>query len=172
MKSVYCRVAPRIVAFCPSIRFTSYECPVSNVLSAMSCPVDILYYMYVSKFNFQVAALGGFILFFGFLAFNGGSQTSVQNEGDGAAISLAVVNTVISASFAAFSALFINKIKIFGNASWSLLITINGALTGMVYSISLKALAVMITVNLLLFRNDLFSVWCRSVFLHVSNIHH
>lgn len=79
-----------------------------------------------------IAALGGFILFFGFLAFNGGSQTAIQNEGDGAAISLAVVNTVISASFAAFSSLFINKIKLFGNASWSLLITINGALTGMV----------------------------------------
>ena len=71
-------------------------------------------------------------MFFGFLAFNGGSQLAIQNEGDGAAISLAVVNTVISASFAAFSSLFINKIKLFGNASWSLLITINGALTGMV----------------------------------------
>ena len=83
-------------------------------------------------FYLQIAALGGFILFFGFLAFNGGSQLSIQNEGDGAAISVSVVNTVISASFAAFSSLFINKIKLFGNASWSLLITINGALTGMV----------------------------------------
>ena len=91
---------------------------------------NIYIYIYICL---QIAALGGFILFFGFLAFNGGSQLAIQNEGDGAAISLAVVNTVISASFAAFSSLFINKIKIFGNASWSLLITINGALTGMVH---------------------------------------
>ncbi|XP_060576141.1 putative ammonium transporter 1 isoform X2 [Ruditapes philippinarum] len=79
-----------------------------------------------------IAALGGFILFFGFLAFNGGSQTSISNPGDGAAISLSVVNTIISASFAAFSSLIINRSPLFGNRSWSLLITINGALTGMV----------------------------------------
>ncbi|XP_052801078.1 putative ammonium transporter 1 isoform X2 [Mya arenaria] len=79
-----------------------------------------------------IAALGGFILFFGFLAFNGGSQLAISNEGDGAAVSLAVVNTIISASFAAFSSLVINRSPLFGNKSWSLLITINGALTGMV----------------------------------------
>ena len=73
-------------------------------------------------------------MFFGFLAFNGGSQTSIQNEGDGAAVSVAVVNTMISGSFAAFSSLLINKSEIFGNAHWSLLITINGTLTGMVNS--------------------------------------
>ncbi|WAR02373.1 AMT1-like protein [Mya arenaria] len=78
-----------------------------------------------------IAALGGFILFFGFLAFNGGSQLAISNEGDGAAVSLAVVNTIISASFAAFSSLVINRSPLFGNKSWSLLITINGALTGM-----------------------------------------
>ncbi|KAL4224585.1 ammonium transmembrane transporter [Mactra antiquata] len=79
-----------------------------------------------------ITALGGFILFFGFLAFNGGSQTAISNEGDGAAVSVSVVNTIISASFAAFSSLLINKTSFFGNRHWSLLITINGALTGMV----------------------------------------
>lgn len=79
-----------------------------------------------------IAALGGFILFFGFLAFNGGSQTSITADGDGAAVSISVVNTIISGSFAAFSALIINRSPLFGNKSWSLLITINGALTGMV----------------------------------------
>jgi len=79
-----------------------------------------------------IAALGGFILFFGFLAFNGGSQTAISNDGDGATVSIAVVNTIISASFGAFSSLLINRVHVFGNASWSLIVTINGALTGMV----------------------------------------
>jgi Amt family ammonium transporter len=83
---------------------------------------------------FQLAGLGGFILFFGFLAFNGGSQLATTNDGDGAAIATAVINTIISASFAGFVALIINRIKVFGNERWSLLITINGALTGMVRS--------------------------------------
>ena len=85
---------------------------------------------------FQIAALGGFILFFGFLAFNGGSQITISNDGDGAAVSRAVVNTVISGSFAAFSSMLINRINFFGSARWSLLITINGALTGMVRMMS------------------------------------
>lgn len=78
-----------------------------------------------------IAALGGFILYFGFLAFNGGSQLSISNPGDGEALSKAVVNTVISGSFAAFMSLILHRLKIFGN-TWSLLVTINGALTGMV----------------------------------------
>ena len=41
------------------------------------------------------AALGGFILFFGFLAFNGGSQASISKPGDADIVSLAIVNTVI-----------------------------------------------------------------------------
>ncbi|KAL4225498.1 ammonium transmembrane transporter [Mactra antiquata] len=82
--------------------------------------------------SIPIAALGGFILFFGFLAFNGGSQGSISKEGDGSAISISVVNTIITASFAAFSSMLINKSSFFGNRCWSLLITINGALTGMV----------------------------------------
>ncbi|XP_076115418.1 putative ammonium transporter 1 isoform X1 [Mytilus galloprovincialis] len=78
-----------------------------------------------------IAALGGFVLFFGFLAFNGGSQLTISSEGDGAAVAVSVVNTIISASFAAFGSLIINRLHIFGN-TWSLLVTINGALTGMV----------------------------------------
>jgi len=92
------------------------------------------------------AALGGFILLFGFMAFNGGSQTSISNPGDGAVVSLAVVNTVISGSMSAFTTLLFVRIKekhIFhnhegdemsglGTHKWSLLSTINGALAGMV----------------------------------------
>ncbi|XP_078334916.1 putative ammonium transporter 1 isoform X1 [Crassostrea virginica] len=78
-----------------------------------------------------IAALGGFILFFGFLAFNGGSQLTISSSGDGEAVSQAVVNTVISGSGAAFMSLLLNRLHVFGN-TWSLLVTINGALTGMV----------------------------------------
>lgn len=43
-----------------------------------------------------MAALGGFILFFGFFAFNGGSQGQISQEKDAEIVALAIVNTVIS----------------------------------------------------------------------------
>ncbi|XP_046378148.2 putative ammonium transporter 1 isoform X1 [Haliotis rufescens] len=79
-----------------------------------------------------LAALGGFILLFGFLAFNGGSALNISGEGSGAVISLSVVNTIISGSMSAFVSLFIHKTGYFGTRHWSLLNTLNGALTGMV----------------------------------------
>ncbi|CAG5130739.1 unnamed protein product, partial [Candidula unifasciata] len=76
-------------------------------------------------------ALGGFILCFGFLAFNGGSRLTVSHEDDGAIIGLAVVNTCISGSTAAIVSLIIRRIGVFGG-TWSFLNTLNGALAGMV----------------------------------------
>ena len=40
-------------------------------------------------------ALGGFILFFGFLAFNGGSQAAISSAGDADTVALAIVNTIL-----------------------------------------------------------------------------
>ncbi|KAK7487828.1 hypothetical protein BaRGS_00020875 [Batillaria attramentaria] len=80
------------------------------------------------------AALGGFILLFGFLAFNGGSVLSISGENNGATVSLAVVNTIISASVSAFFTLLLQKTGLFGNSRWSLLTTLNGALAGMITS--------------------------------------
>ena len=40
--------------------------------------------MEMSGHSVPLAALGGFILIFGFFAFNGGSQGSISNPGDGA----------------------------------------------------------------------------------------
>ncbi|KAH9518757.1 ammonium transporter Amt1 [Bulinus truncatus] len=77
------------------------------------------------------AALGGFILIFGFMAFNGGSNLTISKPGDGAIISLAIVNTVLSGSSAAFMSLVVHKFGIMGQ-HWSLLNTLNGALAGMV----------------------------------------
>ena len=42
-----------------------------------------------------LAGLGGFILLFGFLAFNGGSQLAISKPGDVETVGLAIVNTII-----------------------------------------------------------------------------
>ena len=57
-----------------------------------------------------LAGLGGFILIFGFLAFNGGSQTTISNEGDGGVVALAIVNTILGASTGGLSVLFLTKV--------------------------------------------------------------
>nr|XP_039264963.1 putative ammonium transporter 1 [Styela clava] len=82
-----------------------------------------------------LASMGGFILFAGFLAFNGGSQSTISNGTDGVTMSMSVVNTIISASSGGLSALVFNII--FSHFKgletyWSLIIAINGGLAGMV----------------------------------------
>lgn len=82
-----------------------------------------------------LAALGGFILLFGFFAFNGGSQGAISSPGDGIVVAKACVNTIISGSFAAFMGLIMNRIIggcVYGDAKWSLLTTVNASLCGMV----------------------------------------
>ncbi|XP_045105403.1 putative ammonium transporter 1 [Portunus trituberculatus] len=80
-----------------------------------------------------LAALGGFILLFGFLAFNGGSQASISHEGDAGAVAKAVVNTVISGCFGGVTALLVYRSRLCGRPSnWSFLMALNGALTAMV----------------------------------------
>ena len=75
-----------------------------------------------------LAGLGGFILIFGFLAFNGGSQTQISAAGDGSVVALAIVNTILGASTGGIAVLFINKFLF--KQPWSFLMTLNGALTG------------------------------------------
>ncbi|XP_027047249.1 putative ammonium transporter 1 isoform X2 [Pocillopora verrucosa] len=77
------------------------------------------------------AALGGFILFFGFLAFNGGSQAAIASPGDADAVALSIVNTVLGGASGALTAMIIKRLG-FADKYWSLLFTINGGLTGMV----------------------------------------
>lgn len=80
-----------------------------------------------------LCGLGGFILIFGFLAFNGGSQANISAEGDGAVVGLAIVNTILGGSLGGLSVLFLSKFLWPGsNGTWSFLLTLNGALTGMV----------------------------------------
>lgn len=78
-----------------------------------------------------LAALGGFILLFGFLAFNGGSQLSISAPGDSDVVGLAIVNTIIGGCGGGLTVLFANKFLVTGG-KWSYLLTLNGALAGMV----------------------------------------
>ena len=86
--------------------------------------------------------LGFLILDFGFLAFNGGSQGSISNAGDGEAFSRAVVNTQVMRSCtiiighpqmacgtAGIVGLFIYKVF---SGNYSLIRSINCSITGMV----------------------------------------
>uniref|UniRef100_A0A1I8AWL3 Ammonium_transp domain-containing protein n=1 Tax=Steinernema glaseri TaxID=37863 RepID=A0A1I8AWL3_9BILA len=73
------------------------------------------------------AALGGFILMFGFLAFNGGSMADIVKPGEGNTVALAMINTILSGAFAALTYLIIHYAT---NGKWTLLLTINACLAG------------------------------------------
>ncbi|KAK3579879.1 hypothetical protein CHS0354_029241 [Potamilus streckersoni] len=90
--------------------------------------------VFIRGHSIPLSTLGGFILFFGFLTFNGASQMSLSKEGDGEAISLAIVNTMITATFASFTATFVYRIPRFGSGAWCITVASNGAITGMVAS--------------------------------------
>uniref|UniRef100_H2YE19 Ammonium transporter n=1 Tax=Ciona savignyi TaxID=51511 RepID=H2YE19_CIOSA len=84
-----------------------------------------------------LVSLGAFILFLGFLCFNGGSIQRISEDGDGLIASLSITNTIISGSGAGLSAMLANRVynTVKGNGKfWSLLMAINGALAGMVAS--------------------------------------
>ena len=106
----------------------------------------------MSGHSVPLAGLGGFILLFGFLAFNGGSQVptwieedyfdkqfkpynllfqlQITAEGDADVVGLILVNTILGGCGGGLTVLFMNKF-LFGT-KWSYLLTLNGALTGMV----------------------------------------
>ncbi|XP_076310675.1 putative ammonium transporter 1 isoform X2 [Tachypleus tridentatus] len=80
-----------------------------------------------------LTALGGFILLFGFLAFNGGSQGHITHQEDADVIARVVANTIIGGSFGGIINLTTYKLGAFGKPrQWSLLFSLNGALAGMV----------------------------------------
>ncbi|PIK52308.1 putative ammonium transporter 1 isoform X1 [Apostichopus japonicus] len=85
----------------------------------------------INGHSIPFVALGGLVLFFGFLAFNGGSQVSISQPGDGVAVSAAIVNTIISGSFGALSTMLLVK-YLLPVRKWSIILIINGGLTSMV----------------------------------------
>ncbi|XP_069115081.1 putative ammonium transporter 1 [Argopecten irradians] len=76
-----------------------------------------------------MAALGGFILLFGFLAFNAAAAGSVSGEGQGDLLAKLVVNTIMSGSAGGLVAMVIQFFK--GEQKWNFSITLNGSLCAM-----------------------------------------
>ena len=76
-------------------------------------------------------ACGGFILIFGFLAFNGGSQASITQPGDAAVVSKAILNSILSACAGAVTSLLLKRA---GSEAqkWSFHAPLNGSIMGMV----------------------------------------
>ncbi|CAK5114814.1 unnamed protein product [Meloidogyne enterolobii] len=78
-----------------------------------------------------LASLGGFILMLGFLAFNGGSAVDIARPGSGQLVAKAMVITLICGAFAAIVVLIEHKLW---HDKWTVLLTMNGCLTGMISS--------------------------------------
>lgn len=79
--------------------------------------------------NITIAALGVFILWFGWFGFNPGSQLAAATAADQVAISLVFLNTNLAACTGGFFALAVSWLK-YGKPSLSL--TLNGVLAGLV----------------------------------------
>ena len=79
--------------------------------------------------NIPLTALGALILFFGFFAFNAGSNKSISQPGDGAIVARALSNTMISAAFGGIGLTFLVRVT---EKRWSMLQGLNGALCAMV----------------------------------------
>ncbi|CAG0924439.1 unnamed protein product [Notodromas monacha] len=78
-------------------------------------------------------ALGGFILLFGFMAFAAGFRGHISKTGDGAVVSRAILNSLLGACGGGTGALMSHRAGCFGPVhTWSFLMTMNGALAGMV----------------------------------------
>ena len=65
--------------------------------------------VHMAGHSMPLICLGFFILNFGFLAFNGGSQGAISNVGDGEAFALAVLNTQIACSSGGITVLLVRK---------------------------------------------------------------
>ena len=79
--------------------------------------------------NLTIAALGVFILWFGWFGFNPGSQLAAATSEDQTAISLVFLNTNLAACTGGIAALFISWAKY---SKPSLSLTLNGILAGLV----------------------------------------
>jgi len=81
------------------------------------------------------AALGAFILFLGFLAFNGGSEQAIVGGDHAVVVGAAFVNTMIGGASGSITAVVLNYCFAWLRGEqkyWYLLQMINGGLTGMV----------------------------------------
>jgi len=79
--------------------------------------------------NMPLAALGTFILWFGWFGFNGGSQLALGSALDAVAISIVVVNTNIAACGGVVAAIMLSQLMF---KKIDLSIALNGAIAGLV----------------------------------------
>eukprot|EP00092_Neocalanus_flemingeri_P030375 GFUD01032973.1.p1 GENE.GFUD01032973.1~~GFUD01032973.1.p1 ORF type:complete len:789 (-),score=155.80 GFUD01032973.1:55-2421(-) len=80
-----------------------------------------------------LAALGAFILLFGFFAFNGSTQAAIGTPEDMVIVQRAVTNTMIGGCSSGLTTLFVFRYSLMkSGGKWSLLSTINGTLCGMI----------------------------------------
>ena len=79
-----------------------------------------------------LTTLGGMLLFVGFFAFNGGTQGSISSPESRAVVQLAVMNTIISGAAGGLLTLLWFRFYLGGTRKWSLVMTINGTLAGMI----------------------------------------
>jgi len=80
-----------------------------------------------------LAALGAFILLFGFFAFNGSTQGAIASRSDMLVVQRAVLNTMIGGCSSGLTTLIIFRFSLYSSGKkWSLLSTINGTLCGMI----------------------------------------
>lgn len=79
--------------------------------------------------NVPIVTLGIFIIWFGFIGFNGGSRLTMGADADAVAVGLVVVNTNLAAAAGTVTALLLSR-PVFGRID--LLVTLNGAVAGLV----------------------------------------
>ena len=79
-----------------------------------------------------LTTLGGMLLFIGFFAFNGGTEGSISSPESRAVVQLAVMNTMISGAAGGLVTLLWFRFYLGGARKWSLIMTINGTLAGMI----------------------------------------
>ena len=82
--------------------------------------------------SIALSALGFFIIIFSFFSFNAGSNGSISTDQDLIFVQNSIVNTIIGAATSGLTTLTI--FKVFRTKKWSLLMMMNGTMTGMVAS--------------------------------------
>ena len=82
--------------------------------------------------SIALSSLGFFIIIFAFLSFNACATGSISTDEDLILVQNSIVNTVIGAASSGLTTLML--FKLFGKKKWSLMMMMNGTLTGMVAS--------------------------------------
>ena len=81
------------------------------------------------------------LLVVGFLAFNGGSNGSITEPGDGALVAKIMINTILGGTGGSIIILFSSKLGFIGTRTWNFKHTVNAALAGMVSCLQISSLA-------------------------------